>query len=107
MIDSVIDKKYSIGEYKNIFHYMSDEKSKKILFHRVMFDNTNDVLYSIRMIKDMYLGTSFLSKTDRQMYQYLDETFLFYHKPTYILFQMIIKNKKVLLIFLLFVIIIL
>ena len=71
-IKQVLDKKYSIEEYKSIYNKMQDEKSKKILYNRIMYDNTKKTKYSINMIKDMYEGTSFLSKTDRKMYKYLN-----------------------------------
>lgn len=72
LIKQVLDKKYSIDEYKLIYNKMQDEKSKKILYNRIMYDNTKDTNFSLNMIKEMYQGTSFLSNADRKMYKYLN-----------------------------------
>ena len=72
LIKEVLSKKYDIEEYKNIYNKMLDEKSKSILFNRIMYDNTKNTKYAINMVKNMYQGNFFLSKADRKMYDYLN-----------------------------------
>lgn len=71
LIKDAIDNKYDIKDYSFIYNKMQDEKSKRILFNRVMYDNTKNTHYAIEMIKNMYYCSSFISNADREMYNYL------------------------------------
>ena len=71
LIRKVLNKKYDVDEYILIYNKMKDEKSKEILFNRVMYDNTKKVEYALNMIKCMYYSTTFKSKEDRKMYEYI------------------------------------
>ena len=71
VLTKVLNKEF-VQDYKKLFNKMCDEKSKICLFNRVMYDNTNDTNYSINMIKNMYNGSSFISKSDRKMYKYIN-----------------------------------
>ena len=72
IIQEVLEKKYNIQDYELVYNKMKDEKSKKMLFNRVMYDNTKQTEYILNLIKNMYEETNFKSKADRKMYQYIN-----------------------------------
>ncbi len=71
-IKKVLEKKYNIEDYIKVLNKMGDEKSKNILYNRIMLDNTNNPEYTLNMINSMYKETSFISKADRKMYKYIN-----------------------------------
>ena len=71
LIKKNLDNKYDIDDYLTIHNKLGDEKSKKILFNRVMYDNTKKIKYSLGFIENMYDASSFKSREDRKMYEYI------------------------------------
>lgn len=78
---------YTLKDYNNILNKMGDEKSKNILYYRLMVDNAIDPYYGLMLQKTAIEGDSFNDPSDKIMYSLL--TFLLknnnYKKKIYII----------------------
>lgn len=59
---------YSLSDYKRILKKMQDDKSKEIMYNRIMLDNTNDAYYGINMQHASICGDNFMNECDKTMF---------------------------------------
>lgn len=63
---------YNINNYKDLLSKLGDEKSKLSAFYRIMYDNTQDKYYSLKLIQLMYYSNNINNENDRTMFDYLN-----------------------------------